>query len=100
VAAAASRWGAQTFGRCAPRMPAWGSIGKCAQLMRAATSQDVEIMLGVDGTVVVSREQLFFLVFFFSFTSYGGLEQWPLGISYVQESRYAYHGDSSLFAFY
>lgn len=62
MAAAASWWGAQTFGRCAPRMPALGSIRKCAQSMHAATSQDVEIMLGVDGTI--SRGVFFLFLLF------------------------------------
>lgn len=89
MAAAASWWGAQTFGRCAPRMPALGSIRKCAQSMHAATSQDVEIMLGVDGTI---SRGVFFSVS--SFSSSGKLEQ------YVQESQDTRTmGLFSLFAF-
>lgn len=63
--------------------------------MRAATGQDVEIMLGVDGAI--SRVVYFFLLS--SLTSSGKLEQGPLGISYVQESGYAYHGGFFPFCF-
>lgn len=40
-----------------------GGIRKCAQSMRAATSQNVEIMLGVDGTTyLASIFSVFFLL--------------------------------------
>jgi hypothetical protein len=40
-----------------------GALEKCAQLMRAATGQDVEIMLGVHGTIL--RVVVLFCCFFF-----------------------------------